>query len=63
MTKTDLWECAKRIRECCQTYRDNPKTDYCRRCPFWYEGVSSTGCLLKDHRGYEIDNPGDWDLD
>lgn len=63
MTKTDLWECAKRIKECCQTYRDNPKTDYCQGFPFWYKGDYFTGCILQDSRRNEVDNPGDWDLD
>lgn len=63
LTGTDVVECAKKIRDCCQTYRDNAETDYCQGCPFWYKGVYFTGCLLKDSTYNEVDNPGDWELD
>lgn len=63
MTKEELWDCAKKISRCCQYYRDNAETDYCRGCPFFYNGSDFKGCILRDTWGNEVDNPGDWDLD
>lgn len=63
MTKEELYGCARKISRCCQYYRDNAKTDYCRACPFWENGSYFKGCVLRDTWGNEVDNPGDWDLD
>lgn len=57
-TSTDIKACAKRIRDCCRTYRENPETGYCQGCPFWYKSDYCHGCILRDGT-----NPGDWDLD
>lgn len=63
LTKEELYSCAKKISQCCQYYRDNAKTNYCRGCPFFYNGSHFKGCILRDVCGNEVDNPGDWDLD
>lgn len=63
LTSTDVIECARKIRGCCQAYRYNAETNYCQGCPFWYKGDCFTGCILQDSRRNEVDNPGDWDLD
>lgn len=62
-SKEELWEYAKKISECCQYYRDDAETNYCRGCPFFYNGAYFKGCPLRDSWGNEVDNPGDWDLD
>lgn len=61
--KEELYDCARKINKCCQYYRDNAETDYCRGCPFFYNGSDFKGCILRDTWGNEVDNPGDWDLD
>lgn len=61
LTGTDVVECAEQIRDCCQYYRDNENTDYCRGCPFFDSELN--GCILTDSWYNEIDNPGDWYLD
>lgn len=59
----NIMACARKIRNCCQTYRKNPETGYCQGCPFWYKSGDGSGCVLRDDKYNEIDNPGDWDLD
>ena len=54
----NIIDCAKRIRDCCRTYRENPETGYCQGCHFWYKSDYCHGCILRDGT-----NPGDWDLD
>lgn len=63
LNKEELYDCARKISQCCQYYRDNAKTNYCRSCPFFYNGSYFKGCILRDTWGNEVDNPGDWDLD
>ena len=63
LTKEELYDCARKINKCCQYYRDNAETGYCRGCPFFYNGSHFKGCILRDTWGNEVDNPGDWDLD
>ena len=63
LTSTDVIECARKIRDCCQTYRKNPETGYCQGCPFWYKSGDGSGCVLRDDKYNEVDNPGDCDLD
>ena len=58
-----IMACAKKIRNCCQTYRKNPETGYCQGCPFWYKSGDGSGCVLRDDKYNKVDNPGDWDLD
>lgn len=53
-----IMACAKRIRDCCRTYREEPETGYCQGCPFWFKSDYCHGCILRDGA-----NPGDWDLD
>lgn len=56
----DVMACAKKIRDCCKTYRYNSETNYCEGCPFYRYFI---GCILQDRRRNEIDNPGCWNLD
>ena len=63
LTKEELYDCAKKISQCCQAYRYNAETNYCHGCPFCYKGDYFTGCILQDSRRNEVDNPGDWCLD
>lgn len=58
LTSTDVIECARKIRDCCRTYREEPETGYCQGCPFWFKSDYCHGCILRDGA-----NPGDWDLD
>lgn len=61
--KEELYDCARKISECCKHYYGNEDTGYCRACPFFYNGTHFKGCLLRDSWGNEVDSPSDWDLD
>lgn len=46
VTKRELWESARKIRECCKSHLFN---DSCLRCPFYLDIPGYDGCAFDVH--------------